>query len=187
MTESCSQQVTVMPASTLSLIAAVSRNLVIGNDNSMPWHLPEDLAHFKRITMGGPVIMGRKTMESILNPRYGKDRDKPLPGRLNIVVTRNTGFQAPGCLIAHSLEEAIALAEGPEAFVIGGAELFRQALPRADKVYLTKVGMTIPGDAFFPELDPGIWCNTKGVPGNSATFPYPFGFFEYVRKASVSS
>jgi dihydrofolate reductase len=176
-----------MPAATLSLIAAMSRNRVIGNGNAMPWHLPEDLAHFKRVTLGRPVIMGRKTMESILNPMYGTGRDKPLPGRLNIIVTRNPGFQAPGCLVAHSLAEAVAMADGPEAFVIGGAELFRQALPKADKVYLTKLGLDAEGDAVFPELDPEIWLSAKCTPGNSATFPYPFGFFEYVRRAPAGA
>jgi dihydrofolate reductase len=170
-----------MPASTLSLIAAISRNRVLGNDNAMPWHLPEDLAHFKRVTLRCPVIMGRKTMESILNPRYGANREVPLPGRTNIVVTRNTEFQAPGCLVAHSLDRALALAEGTEVFVIGGAELFRQALPRADKIYLTRIDMSVPGDAFFPELDPRVWHAINFRSGTSATFPHPFGFFEYIR------
>lgn len=172
-----------MPATTVSLIAAVARNRVIGYGNALPWHIPEDLAHFKRVTLGRPVIMGRKTMESILNPTYGKNRDKPLPGRVNIVVTRNPGFEAPGCLVAHSLEAAVDMAAGPEAFVIGGAELFYQALPRADKVYLTRVDMEVAGDAYFPELPPDVWLCNAEVVGASTTFRHPFSYAEYVRRA----
>jgi dihydrofolate reductase len=130
----------------LALIAARARNGVIGLDNRMPWHLPEDLAYFKRVTLGKPVVMGRKTFESI---------GRPLPGRLNIVVTRNPDWQAAGVQVAHSLDAALALAAAAapeEIMLIGGAELYRQALPQADVLYLTEIDAEFAGDAFFPEV-----------------------------------
>ena len=135
----------------LALIAARARNGVIGLDNRMPWHLPEDLAHFKRVTLGKPVVMGRKTFESI---------GRPLPGRLNIVVTRNPDWQAAGVQVAHSLDAALALAAAAapeEIMLIGGAELYRQALPQADVLYLTEIDAEFAGDAFFPEVDLARW------------------------------
>ncbi|MCG9065883.1 dihydrofolate reductase [Laribacter hongkongensis] len=135
----------------LALIAACARNGVIGLDNRMPWHLPEDLAYFKRVTLGKPVVMGRKTFESI---------GRPLPGRLNIVVTRNPGWQAAGVQVAHSLDAALALAAAAvpeEIMLIGGAELYRQALPQADVLYLTEIDAEFAGDAFFPEVDLARW------------------------------
>ncbi|MBE5530116.1 dihydrofolate reductase [Laribacter hongkongensis] len=135
----------------LALIAARARNGVIGLDNRMPWHLPEDLAYFKRVTLGKPVVMGRKTFESI---------GRPLPGRLNIVVTRNPGWQAAGVQVAHSLDAALALAAAAapeEIMLIGGAELYRQALPQADVLYLTEIDAEFAGDAFFPEVDLARW------------------------------
>ncbi len=135
----------------LALIAARARNGVIGLDNRMPWHLPEDLAYFKRVTLGKPVVMGRKTFESI---------GRPLPGRLNIVVTRNPDWQAVGVQVAHSLDAALALAAAAapeEIMLIGGAELYRQALPQADVLYLTEIDAEFAGDAFFPGFDPADW------------------------------
>lgn len=135
----------------LALIAARARNGVIGLDNRMPWHLPEDLAYFKRVTLGKPVVMGRKTFESI---------GRPLPGRLNIVVTRNPDWQAAGVQVAHSLDAALALAAEAvpeEIMLIGGAELYRQALPQADVLYLTEIDAEFAGDAFFPEVDLARW------------------------------
>ncbi|MCG9024478.1 dihydrofolate reductase [Laribacter hongkongensis] len=135
----------------LALIAARARNGVIGLDNRMPWHLPEDLAYFKRVTLGKPVVMGRKTFESI---------GRPLPGRLNIVVTRNPGWQAAGVQVAHSLDAALVLAAAAvpeEIMLIGGAELYRQALPQADVLYLTEIDAEFAGDAFFPEVDLARW------------------------------
>ena len=135
----------------LALIAARARNGVIGLDNLMPWHLPEDLAYFKRVTLGKPVVMGRKTFESI---------GRPLPGRLNIVVTRNPDWQAAGVQVAHSLDAALALAAAAapeEIMLIGGAELYRQALPQADVLYLTEIDAEFAGDAFFPEVDLARW------------------------------
>lgn len=139
----------------LALIVAMAENRVIGINNNLPWHLSEDLKYFKRVTMGKPIIMGRKTFESI---------GRPLPGRTNIVVTRNPAYQAEGIKVVHSLGEATKLAESitfidgmEEAMVIGGAELYGQALPEADRIYLTQVHAKVHGDAWFPEFDIDEW------------------------------
>ena len=133
----------------LGLIYARARNGVIGKDNAMPWHLPEDLAHFKRTTLGAPVIMGRKTWES-LPPKF-----RPLPGRQNIVVTRDPQWQAPGAQRAGSLEDAITLCgNAPRAWVTGGAEIYQLALPLADEVVVTEIDADYDGDAFAPQLGP---------------------------------
>lgn len=135
-----------------SLIVARARNGAIGLANAMPWHLPADLAHFKRTTLGHPVIMGRRTWESI---------GRALPGRKNIVVSRTPGFRAEGAQVVGSLEEAWRAAEGAEeAFVIGGAHLYAEALPEADRIYLTDVMAEVEGDTFFPRLDPRDWRET---------------------------
>lgn len=135
-----------------SLIVARARNGAIGLANAMPWHLPADLAHFKRTTLGHPVIMGRRTWESI---------GRALPGRKNIVVSRTPGFRAEGAQVVRSLEEAWRAAEGAEeAFVIGGARLYAEALPEADRIYLTDVVAEVEGDTFFPRLDPRDWRET---------------------------
>ena len=129
----------------ISLLAALARNRVIGADNRLPWHLPEDLRRFKALTLGHPVIMGRKTYASI---------GRPLPGRTNIVVTRDPGYAAPGCIVVHTLDEAIAAgADAAEIFVIGGAEIYALALARADRLHLTEIDAEFPGDARFPEFD----------------------------------
>lgn len=134
----------------ITLVAAVGSNGVIGRDGGMPWHLPEDLAHFKRVTMGGVLVMGRKTYDSI---------GRPLPGRTTIVVTRNPDWYADGVQTAQSLEEALASAgTGREVFVVGGGEIYRQALPLADCVLLTDVHLAPDGDTTFPLLDPGEWA-----------------------------
>ncbi|MBK6008574.1 dihydrofolate reductase [Ramlibacter ginsenosidimutans] len=131
----------------LGLIYARSRNGVIGKDNAMPWHLPEDLAHFKRTTLGAPVIMGRKTWDS-LPPRF-----RPLPGRRNIVVTRDAQWQAAGAERVASLDEAIACVAGePQAWITGGAEIFRLALPRAHVAVVTEIEADMEGDVHAPEL-----------------------------------
>ena len=133
----------------LSLIVAVSRNGVIGRGNTLPWHLPADLKHFKAVTMGKPVIMGRKTWESI---------GRPLPGRKNIVVSRNRDFRAAGCEVVSSLDAAVrACTDAAEVFVIGGAQLYADALPHADRLYLTRVDAEIDGDVTFPRFDPAAW------------------------------
>jgi dihydrofolate reductase len=143
-----------------ALVAALARNRVIGIGNRLPWRLPEDLERFKRLTMGAPVIMGRRTHESI---------GRPLPGRRNIVVTRARGATWDGCVVVHSLDEALAAAgDAAAAFVIGGAELYVQALPRADRLYLTLIDAEYPGDAWFPELDPAVWREIEREPAISA-------------------
>lgn len=137
----------------ISIIAAVGQNGVIGKNGKLPWHLPADLKHFRELTTDKTVIMGRKTYESI---------GKPLPNRKNIIVTNQKGYQAHGCLVAHSVEEAMAETAGPnESFCIGGAEIYRQFLPVAEKIYLTKVNKNFDGDAFFPELDSKEWLEIE--------------------------
>lgn len=134
---------------TISVIAAMANNRVIGRDNALPWHLPADLQHFKQITMGKPMVMGRKTWESL--PGI-------LPGRPHIVITRNPDYKAEGATVAHSLEEAInAAGEVDEIMIIGGANLYAQALKIADRLYLTLVDSDVEGDASFPLFDPHEW------------------------------
>lgn len=133
----------------ISLIYAISANGVIGLNNGLPWRLPADLKYFKRLTTGHPVVMGRKTWQSI---------GKPLPQRTNIIITRQADFAAPGCWVAHSVEAGLALCPAnEEVFVIGGAEIYRQALVYAHKVYLTRVHGHFAGDVFLPELNPAEW------------------------------
>lgn len=133
---------------TVTLIVAAAAG-VIGRDNAMPWHLPADLAHFKLLTWGKPIVMGRKTFEAI---------GKPLPGRRNIVVTRDPGWSAAGVTVAHSLDAAIAACGAvPEVMVIGGAQLYAAALPRATRIHYTEIHAVIDGDTMFPELDRGGW------------------------------
>lgn len=133
----------------LSLIVARARNGVIGHDGKLPWHLSADLKRFKALTMGHHIIMGRKTWESI---------GRPLPGRTSIVVTRNRSYAAAGAQVVDSLRSALLLAHSDsEAFVIGGAEIYREALPLADRIYLTEVDAEYPGDTFFPALNPEEW------------------------------
>ena len=132
-----------------SFVVAMDRNRVIGRDNALPWKLPDDMAYFKRVTMGHAVIMGRRTWESI---------GKPLPGRRNIVVTRNRAYEAPGCTVVGSLDEAFRAAEGEtEACIIGGTSLFEEALPEADVLHLTEVEAEVEGDTWFPEFDRSEW------------------------------
>lgn len=129
----------------ISIIAALARNRVIGIENRLPWRLPEDLAHFKALTLNHPILMGRKTFESL---------GRPLPGRTNIVITRNASYRPDGCLVADSIPAAVALCNGAdEVFFIGGADLYRQAIPLADRLYLTEVDIESQGDAWFPEYD----------------------------------
>ena len=133
----------------LTAVVAATENDVIGRDNGMPWHLPADLKHFKAVTLGKPVLMGRKTFESI---------GKPLPGRRNLVLTHARDFAAPGIEVVHSLEEAISAAgDAPELMLIGGAALYRLALPRIQRVYLTRLHMSVPGDVYFPPLPEAAW------------------------------
>ena len=140
-----------------NLIFARARNGVIGRDNTLPWHLPEDLAHFKQTTLGQPVIMGRKTWES-LPPKF-----RPLPGRPNIVVTRQSDWQADGARVAHSLAQAVALCPSDTpAWVIGGAEVYAQAMPLADTAVVTEIDADFEGDAYAPTFD-SSWHETSRV------------------------
>lgn len=142
------------------LVAAVAANGVIGSEGRLPWHLPEDLKHFKRLTLGHPVVMGRKTWESL---------GKALPGRENIVVTRSPGYEAADAHVAASLEAALALCAGePVVFVIGGAELYAAALPLADGLVLTEIYRDYPGDTRFPAFDRAAWRETRREPRASA-------------------
>ena len=157
----------------LALIWAMARNRTIGRNNALPWYLPEDLKYFKRVTLGKPIIMGRKTWESI---------GRPLPGRTNIVITRDAAFKADGVRVVHSLEQALALAEkiclidgSEEAIVIGGAEIYALALPHADRLYLTQVHADVEGDAYFPPLDLAQW-HEKGREDFAAQAPNPYDY-----------
>lgn len=134
------------------IIAAVAKNRVIGKDNTLIWNIPEDMAHFKALTSGQTVIMGRKTWES-LPPRF-----RPLPGRRNIVISRQADFAAPGAELAGSLEAALQLAAQAEtAFIIGGEQIYRQAMDVADRLEITEVDLEPEGDAWFPAIDPNRW------------------------------
>ncbi len=133
----------------INVIAAMARNRVIGVNNTLPWRLSADLRHFKALTMGHHIVMGRKTYESI---------GKPLPGRTTVIVTRDAGYQVDGCLTAHSIDAAIALCgDDPEIFFVGGAEVYAQILPRAQRLYLTEIQAEYDGDAYFPAYDHGAW------------------------------
>jgi len=163
----------------IAIIVAMGSNRVIGNHNELPWHLPADLAHFKALTMGKPILMGRRTHESI---------GRPLPGRDNIVISRNRDYTAEGCTVVHSLEAALQAAAGhDEIMIIGGAELYRQALPQADGLYLTRVEGAFEGDAFFPELDDGEWREverSEHAPDEKNPHCYSFVTLERIRVAS---
>lgn len=159
----------------LSLIAALARNRVIGRDNQLPWHLPADLRHFKATTLGKPIIMGRKTWDSL---------GRPLPGRLNIVVSRQRGLTLEGAEVFATLDAAIERAEAwarekdaEELMLIGGAQLYELGLAQADRLYLTRVGLEPEGDAFFPEVDEAVWHMTSSVE-HAASAEAPFHAFE---------
>lgn len=156
----------------LHLIYARAANGAIGKDGAMPWHLPEDLAHFKRTTLGCPVIMGRKTWESL------PARFRPLPGRTNVVVTRQRDWQAEGARVAHSLEDAIALCgDVPDAWIIGGADIYAQALPLASTAVVTEIEADFEGDAFAPQFGPE-WKETARESHVSST-GLKFSFVTY--------
>jgi dihydrofolate reductase len=160
-------------AVTLSLIAALSSNGVIGVNGSLPWHIPEDLRRFRRLTLGHPVVMGRKTYESIL-----ESLGKPLPGRENIVVTRQAAFAAPGCRVVNGLPDALRVAArldgSDECCVIGGEEIFRLALPLCDRLELTEIHRVFEGDACFPPFDRREWQETARQPGSHEGLDYDF-------------
>lgn len=152
----------------ISLIVAVARNGVIGDKNTLLWHISEDLKHFKALTSGHPVIMGRKTYESL---------GRPLPNRTNVVITRQE-IEIPGCRVVHSLDEALALFPADEeCFIIGGAQIYAEALPRADRFYLTRVFCDYEGDTRFPEWDEAQWrlVSSEAFPCGRE-YPWPFTF-----------
>lgn len=157
----------------LSIIAAIAQNGVIGLNNALPWHLPEDLKRFKALTMGHHIIMGRNTYESL---------GRLLPGRTTVIVTRNPDYQAPpGALLAGSLRDAIDLCAGDdEPFMIGGAQLYQEALALSDKLYMTWIANDYQGDAYFPQFDPAQWREVARQPGTSAA-GLPYAFVDYVR------
>lgn len=159
----------------LSLIVAVAENGIIGTGGTMPWHITEDFAHFKAVTLGHSVIMGRKTYESI---------GRPLPRRRNIVVTRNADLRIEGCEMATSLEGALTMCEGEEeVFLIGGGEIYRQAMPRADKLYITRVGVEVEGDTRFPEIESSVWREiSREEFARGEEFEHPFAFVDYERR-----
>jgi dihydrofolate reductase len=159
----------------ISIIAAIAENGVIGADNKLLWHIREDLQRFKRITTGHPVVMGRKTFESL---------GRPLPDRTNVIVTRQKDFRADGCTVVHSLDQAIGLFPArQEIFIIGGAEIYRAALPSADRLYLTAVEAAYPGDTRFPEWNRQEWRPVfEQRHERGETFEHPFTFLDYERK-----
>jgi dihydrofolate reductase len=143
----------------LSAVVAMSQNRVIGNNNQLPWHLPADLKHFKAITTGNTIVMGRKTYESI---------GKPLPNRTNVILTRNLNFNAPGCVVINQFAEVwdkidISSPQAQEIFIIGGAQIYKQLLPEIQRIYLTIVHQAFQGDAFFPEINKQQWQELECV------------------------
>ena len=170
----------------LALIVAVADNGVIGRNNALPWHLPDDLKYFKRTTMGKPILMGRKTFESI---------GRPLPGRANIVISTSPDYQAEGIHVVSSLKEALALAEdiatidgAEELMVIGGAQIYAAALPRASRLYLTEVHAKVEGDAYLPPLDLQLWREvSRDYHPSALAEQYAYSFVVYERSEFAKS
>jgi dihydrofolate reductase len=136
---------------TLALIWAQARGGVIGHDGAMPWHLPEDLARFRRLTSGHPVLMGRATWDAL------PDRFRPLPGRENVVLTRSSTWAASGATVAHGVDDARRLLAGRDAWVIGGGQVYAALLDAADRLEVTEIDLDVPGDAWAPAVDPAVW------------------------------
>ena len=160
----------------VTLIAAAAANGVIGIENRLPWKLPADMAYFVENTRGKPVLMGRKTFESL---------GKPLKNRLNIILSRSFEDAPEGCVVIRSLEEALERYGDQDLMVIGGEEVYRQALPFADRVLLTEIGMEFEGDAYFPKLEPGEWeldSRTQGIQDEKNPLPYAFSVYKRKRK-----
>ncbi|MXS83894.1 dihydrofolate reductase [Nitrosomonas oligotropha] len=163
----------------LSILVAMAKNRVIGRDNRLPWHLPADLKHFKFLTMGQAIVMGRKTYESI---------GKPLPGRANIVITRQTDYQIPGAVVVNSLEDALLVCEetsttDTENFIIGGEKLYRQTIKICQRMYITEIQSNFDGDVFFPEFDPNEWEEAQRDKHTEGNLEYHFVVLE--RKSSA--
>ena len=159
----------------ISIIVAVAKNGVIGDKNSLLWHLREDMIHFRTTTSGHPVVMGRKTYDSI---------GRPLPKRTNVVITRDTNLAIEGCTVVHSLDEAVAMFDkSEEVFIIGGAQIYKQALPIADRIYLTVIDKEYEGDTSFPEIDYSTWNEISREEHSSGEeFEHPFAFITLERK-----
>jgi dihydrofolate reductase len=157
----------------ISIIAAMDENRLIGRDNALPWKLPADMGRFRKLTLGKPVVMGRKTFASI---------GKPLAKRINIIMTRDSDYQAEGCIVVHSPEAALAAANGhDEAMIIGGASVYAQFLPRADRLYLTRIHATFAGNAYFPDFDIADWREVERIdcpPDEQNPYPYSFILLE---------
>ena len=158
----------------ISMIAAIDKNRLIGDGPDIPWQLPADRRHFRDMTIGKPVVMGRKTFETL---------KRPLGKRQNIILTRNTAYEAPtGCIVAHSVTEILELCEGVEELMIcGGAPIYEAFLPRADRLYLTQVHAAFKGDVYFPEVDMHAWQQRKRIdadPDKKNPYPYSFLFLE---------
>jgi len=160
----------------ISLIVAMASNRVIGADNKMPWHLSADLKRFKNITMGSPILMGRKTYESI---------GKALPGRINIIISRNSNYQAQGCQVySHIISALESFSAGQEIFVIGGASLYEAMLPKAEYIYLTKIHQLFLGDTYFPEIDSNNWIEVEQQRiDNDPDVTFAYSFIKLKRKA----
>lgn len=161
----------------ISLIAAIGKNNELGKEQKLLWAMPADMKHFRETTSGHPIVMGRKTFESI---------GRALPNRRNVVITRDINYKADGIEIAHSLEEALKLFENSneEVFIIGGGELYKQAIEKADKLYITRVDCETPdADTYFPEIDLNIWQETsKEDHASDEKNPFPYSFVEYIKK-----
>ena len=166
----------------ISIIVAVSQNGVIGKDNKLPWHLPADLKYFKRLTMGHHIVMGRSTFDSI---------GKALPGRTNVIITRQRDFKAEGCVVVHELKQAFELARSNnenECFVIGGGDIIRQSLVWADKIYMTRILHDFDGDTFFPQLndDWRLVSEDPNLPDEKNQYAYAFLVYDLARESSSS-
>ena len=157
----------------ISLIAAIGKNNVIGVDNKLPWKLSADLKRFRQITSGKPVIMGRKTFESI---------GKPLPNRINIILTRDENYKAQGCVVVHSAEEALdAAKDNEEIMIIGGEQIFKEFLPVSNKMYITFIDKEFEGDSYFPEYNKNEWKGTFREDHNEGGLKYSFVDFERIK------
>ncbi len=157
----------------ISMIWAMGKDNALGCRNRMPWYLPADFAYFKKVTLGKPVIMGRKTYESI---------GKPLPGRKNIIITRDTAFRPEGCITVDSIDGAKAYADEGEVFIIGGAEIYKTFLPLAHKLYITAINHAFEADTYFPEIDYSRWKLVSSEPGpKDEKNPYDYKFLVYER------
>ena len=165
----------------ISLIAALSKNRVIGKHNDLPWYLPDDMKYFMQTTKGHHTIMGRKNYDSI------PEKFRPLPNRTNIVVTRQHSFKAPGCIVVNSVERGLDISKDngeQEVFIIGGAEIYKLGIPHADRLYLTEIDAVIDGDTFFPDVDKRAWreLSRKNHPPDER-HPYPFDFVVYEKNS----